>query len=350
MAKQRLMAAVTGDGRIITITQDIPALKDGSVLVEIRASLVSPGTELNGWRSLAAAREKPNPQAQPKTFGYSCAGVVAEVSSGAEEFKVGDRVACVGGGYAPHATHGVVPHNLCVALPENVTFQQGAYAMLAATALHALRRGEPVFGEYVAVAGLGLLGQLAGQLHHLAGNYVIGWDTIAFRTDLARRTGFDAAATVGKDDEVAATKAFTAGRGLDAAVLAFGGDGNAVMRSLQQTLKVTPDGHTMGKIVVVGNPSFDWPFRASSNAEVRQAGRTGPGYHDELWEYGAAYPGVYMRWNTRTNLELCMRLISQGRLNVDALTTHTIPLADVQQGIAAIIGEPDRILGVVFTM
>lgn len=57
-----------------------------------------------------------------------------------------------------------------------------------------------------------------------------------------------------------------------------------------------------------------------------------------------------MRWTTRTNLELVMRLISEGKLNVDCLTTHTIPLKHVDAGIWAIIGDPDRILGVVFEM
>ena len=44
------------------------------------------------------------------------------------------------------------------------------------------------------------------------------------------------------------------------------------------------------------------------------------------------------------------RLIAEGRLNVDALTTHTIALTDVDAGVSAIIGDPDRILGVVFEM
>lgn len=57
-----------------------------------------------------------------------------------------------------------------------------------------------------------------------------------------------------------------------------------------------------------------------------------------------------MRWTTRTNLELAMRLISEGRLDVDCLTTHTITLEDVESGIAAIVDDPDSILGVVFEM
>ena len=340
---KRHVVARCGDGHLRPIEQDVPELCPGTVLVEVHASLVSPGTELGGWRNLAAARENPNPDAEPRPFGYSNSGVVLEVTGG-------DRVACIGGGYAMHADFAVVPHNLCVALPDGVSFAQGAYAMLSATALHALRRGEPEFGESVAIAGLGILGQLAGQLHRLAGNFVIGWDTIPQRLEIAHMWGIDSVVHVGQEDEMELTRAFTNGYGLDAAVIAFGGDGDSTAKSIHKSLKVTPDGHSVGRIVVVGNPGFAWPFRASANADIRQAGRTGPGYHDEPWEVGAPYPPVFMRWTTRTNLELCMRLIDEGRLNVDCITTHTIPLAEVEAGIEAIIDQPDDILGVVFTM
>ena len=52
--------------------------------------------------------------------------------------------------------------------------------------------------------------------------------------------------------------------------------------------------------------------------------------------------------STRTNLELCMRLIAEGKLRVDPLTTHAIPLENVEKEVERILGEPDRIPGVVF--
>ena len=353
MTRERLVAALTGDGRITTLQQETPPLRPGAVLVEVHASLVSPGTEVGGWRALAAQREDPSPVAEAKPFGYSNSGIVLDTGEGAEELKPGDRIACVGAGYAQHTNYAVVPHHLCVALPDGVTFAQGAYAMLAATAMHGVRRAELALGEFVAVVGLGILGQLCARLHQLDGQFAIGWDTIRFRTGLATRWGIDATATVGEEDEVEATNQFTGGRGLDGGVLAMGGDGNAAIRSLGQCMKISPDGHCMGRIIVVGNPSFDYRShepRGMTNIDIRRASRTGPGYHDEAWEHGPAYPPVFMRWTTRTNLELCVRLIAEGRLDVDALTTHTIPLADVESGIAAIIDSPDEILGVVLEM
>ena len=45
-------------------------------------------------------------------LGYSCAGEVVEVGEGVTEFKVGDKVACAGVGYANHAEIISVPVNL----------------------------------------------------------------------------------------------------------------------------------------------------------------------------------------------------------------------------------------------
>ena len=346
--KQRVVMK-HGDGHLRVIERDLPEMRPGSVLIKVGASLVSPGSELASWRTFAALRETPDPDASPTPFGYSNTGVVIEAAEGAEEFKPGDRVAAVGGNYASHSDYAVVPHNLCVALPDEVTFVQGSYAMLAATAVHAIRRAEPQLGEWMAVAGMGLVGQLTGQFLRMNGCFVIGWDSIPQRLETARGWGIDAVCNITEQDPAETTRAFTGGFGLDGAIVAFGGDGNAAIRALQQSLKVSPDTHQMGRIVVVGNVSFAWPLHAGANAEIRQAGRTGPGYHDGKWESGEPYPPVFMRWTTRTNLELCMRLIGEGRLDVDCLTTHTIPFDDVDAQITAALESPDDMLGVVFT-
>ncbi len=345
-ATRRKVAARCGDGHIRLIEDEIPKLVPGSVSVEVHASLVSPGTELGGWHALKKKRDSGG-DAKPQPFGYANAGMVLEAGEGVMDLAPGDRVACMGGRYALHTDFTVVPHNLCVKLPDNVTFAQGAYGHLAATSLMSLRRGTPVLGEYVAVVGLGIVGHMAARFYQLAGCYVIGWDTIGFRTELAEKCGLDAVVTVGEEDEVEATGRFTGGKGLDGGVLAFGGDGTKALDSITKCMKRSPDGHPMGRIVVVGGTKFAYPSTCT-NIDMCRSSRTGPGYHDEAWEYGPDYPPVFMRWTTKTNLELCMRLISEGKLDVDALTTHTIPLDDVDEGVSAILQDPDRALGVVF--
>jgi threonine dehydrogenase-like Zn-dependent dehydrogenase len=117
-------------------------------------------------------------------------------------------------------------------------------------------------------------------------------------------------------------------------------------------MKKQPDGHPVGTIVVVGNAHFSYRDHESAgmtNIDIRRASRTGPGYHDESWEYGSAYPPVVMRWTTTTNLELCMRLIAERKLDVDTLTTHTVKFDDVDEGTSDALQDPDSMLGVIFT-
>ena len=346
--RKRLVAMQGGRGTIKVHEQDLPELTKGAVLVKVAASLVSPGTEVGGWHSFAGQRKSPVPR-EEHLFGYSNSGIVIEAGEGVSEFKPGDRVACVGAGYALHSDYAVVPQNLCITLPDTVSFEQGTYAMLFATALQTLRRGQPEFGEYSCVVGLGIVGLLTSRLYQLAGNYVIGWDNNPAHVARAQKWGIEA---VNENDGVPTTSLFTHGDGLDAGVLAIAGECDDTVNRLVESMKRSPDGHPMGRIMIVGWPSFTFGSKSliggMNNIDIRRCSRTGAGYHDDVWERGADYPPVFMRWTTKSNLKLCMRLISEGKVDVDALTTHKMKLSNVEKEIDKALDDPDSMLGVVF--
>src|SRR5690349_4706102 len=131
--------------------------------------------------------------AASQAMGYSAAGIVTAVAEDVTEFQIGDRVACAGVGFASHAEVLSVPKNLCVHLPEPVTFEEGAYGTLGAIALQGVRLAEPTLGESVVVIGLGLVGQLVVQLLKANGCRVFGLDLDAGRVALARELGADQA-------------------------------------------------------------------------------------------------------------------------------------------------------------
>lgn len=360
LPKSRRVVALYGDGTLRIKDLDLPELESGTILVEVKASLVSPGSELKGpvkpgvksaggWRGLREMQLDPDLNLEAKPFGYANAGVIIALDDGVKGFEIGERVACIGAGYAQHSDYSVVPQNLVVTLPENVSFEQGAYGMLLATALQAVRRGTPTIGEYAAVAGLGMVGLLTSRILQLSGCFVMGWDAVDSRLELAKDFGIDGTVNVLKEDSTELTRRFTSDRGLDLSVIALGGDAEKPAHALEKCMKVSPDGHAMGTMVVVGGAEF--PFtRSLTNMDIRRSSRTGPGYHDSEWERGGNYGDVFVRWDTKKNLELCLRLVSEGKIPVEKLTTHRVPFDDIESQTLKITRDPDSILGMVFEM
>lgn len=343
----RRVAAIDGSGRGVLLEQERTPPEAGCVQVEVGASLISPGTELG---RVAGLRTEPKPEAEPRPFGYANAGVVAAVGAGVEGVQVGDRVACMGGGYALHADWTTVPVNLTVKIPNGVSFEQAAFAHLAATALHAIRRAAPVFGENGMVVGLGLVGQLTSQFGQLSGCHVLGVDRFEMRRSLALGCGVEAVAGADGEDPVELAAQASGGFGMDFGVIAFGGNATGAFEQIVASLKKAPDTHRMGRIVIVGGARIEHGFAAAlGNVDVRSAARTGPGYHDDDWERGADYPPVFVEWPTTRNLSECLRAVADGRLNVDALITHRFGLADIGQAVDELVERPQDALGVVLT-
>jgi len=159
-----------------------PALLPGGVLVRTAASIISPGTEKMvlelGKKSLIGkARERPDLVRQIITrartqgiaatvqgvmskmdqalqLGYSAAGVIEAADGHLPDLKIGDRVAIAGAGYANHAEINFVPRNLAALIPDSVSFEQAAYATVAAIAMQGVRLARPELSEIAVVSGL----------------------------------------------------------------------------------------------------------------------------------------------------------------------------------------------------
>ena len=348
MNQTRKVVVMDSNGKIWTEEQSIPELKSGQLLVEVGASMVSPGSGLGGVKD-RRANPTPNPTKRP--FGYSNAGVVIGKKGNCGEFSISDRVSGMGGGYALHATHACIPHNLCAKIPGNVSDAEAASNHLAATALHAVQRGRIAIGENVVVTGLGLVGQLSCQIAQIAGAYVMGLDRFPQRVKIAQEAGVDLPIQLTDDDLVPVAEKFTNGYGMDCGIIAFGGDGTEAFRQIRSMLKTAPDTHKMGRIVIVGGATITHGFAAGvGNVDVISAARTGPGYHDEAYEHGANYPPVFVHWSTQRNLELVLRFMSEGKLKVKPLITDTVPIDHASDACEKLIQTPNEALGVVFSM
>ena len=152
----------------------------------------------------------------PFVNGQEASGVVTEVGSEVTVWKVGDRVAQAGvlGSYAEYA---VVPAERLVRVPDGITHEQAAAAMLQGMTAHYLvnstypvESGDTVF-IHAAAGGTGLL--LVQMAKHL-GARVIGTVGSEEKAELAREAGADETILYKEQDFEAETKRLTDGKGV----------------------------------------------------------------------------------------------------------------------------------------
>lgn len=343
MGNIRRVVSKNRTGYISVIEEEMPAVEPGTVFVKVHASLISTGTELSRLRGMERT-----PDGEFRHFGYQCAGEVIAVGNGCRGFEVGQRVICMGG-HARHTDYAVVPQNLVAPLPDEVSFEEGAFVALAVFAIQAVRRGEVILGEEIAVMGLGVLGQLVAQVAQLAGARVLAFDPLPLRVELARKAGVSLASNDTGEAAINRTTDITDGHGLDCAFLCLGEASNAVFPDVFRMMKRSPDTHPYGRVVSVGGTLTHRMGASLGNLDLRSSARSGPGYHDPEYELGRDYPAVFVRWTTQTHIRLFTRWVAEGRLNVKDLATTRVPIERADEACYALLDDHQRHLGVLIT-
>ena len=153
----------------------------------------------------------------PLVLGQEGAGEVTAVGAEVSDVKVGDRVAWCGllGSYAEYAA---VAANRLVLIPEGVTDQQAASAMLQGMTAHylshdtfPLKRGDTAL-VHAAAGGVGLL---LTQMAHNIGARVIATVSTEEKAKLARAAGADEIILYTQSDFEVETKRLTGGKGVE---------------------------------------------------------------------------------------------------------------------------------------
>ncbi len=348
MKEMRRCAMIQGNGIVTIKEEEIPELKENEVLLRVHASLISPGTEI-GY--VASLRQNNDEKVKDAKFGYSNAGEIIAVKGDVKGFKVGQRVAAMGAGYAIHSDYSCVPVNMLTPIPEDMSYEEASFACLGATALQAVRRTEVQLGEYGLVAGLGIVGNLAAQLYSIAGARVLGWEGMEFRIDLAKSCGINNIVSIKEENYVEQSKEFFKLYGSDFALMAFGGNATPAFNNIKSCMKVSQDGHEMGRIVLVGGCKIEVGGGAySGNLDIRASSRTGAGYHDNAYEYGKDYPNCFVQFTTERNLREIVSLIHEGRLKVEPMITHRLPLSQANEAADLLINTPNKAMAIILTM
>ncbi|MBB6634821.1 zinc-dependent alcohol dehydrogenase [Cohnella thailandensis] len=304
------------------------------VLVKVRYSSISPGTELNLIHNMEV----------PAGFklGYSASGEVVAVGSKVKDLKPGDYVACYGGPYVYHAEQLSVPRQLCVKLSSETWLREAALVGLGSVAIHSVRRIGLQFGETVWVVGLGLLGQLIVQFCKQANYRVLATDMDPARVEIARSYGVEAylANDPGLDGRISR---FTEGHGFDGIALVAHSNSSKIIETTMEKLAFR------GKYALVGNVPIEFPrelfFQKEADFIIARA--AGPGRYDEQYEDGNVdYPKSYVRWTEGRNMAEYVRQLEEGITSIAPLFTKEYSIDEAPQAYVDMKRDVSKVLGV----
>jgi (R,R)-butanediol dehydrogenase / meso-butanediol dehydrogenase / diacetyl reductase len=309
---------------------DAPAPGPGEVKIKVGWTGIC-GTDLHEyaagpiWMPIT-----PHPltgKAAPLIQGHEFAGIIAEVGSGVEGFKPGDRVtadsethcgkcwACLrheyslcdkaaflglgrDGAFAPYLT---IPVDSVFHIPPELSLQKASFSEPTAVATHVLQRGRLMAGESVLLIGAGNQGLLQYQLvKRAAASQVFMVELKGMRAEVARSLG----ATVFHPEEVDVVeeiKKRTGGIGVDLAI-----DDAGISETLTMALQCT---RTQGRVVEVG--IFEKPANFNIN---------------DLVLHERELIGIL---NTGCLVPKSIQFLADGRVDPTPLISNRISLEDV---------------------
>jgi L-iditol 2-dehydrogenase len=319
------VAVFQGAGQIASGDWPQPAAGAGDLLLRVRgcglcgsdiAKIVAPQTR------------------GPLVLGHEVVGDVVEVGAGVPGFRVGDRVVAAHhvpcgechycrrgsesmcrafkasnldpGGFAEYVR--VPPANVRHAtfrLPEHLTDEEASFVEPLACCVRAVERARVEPGDLAVVIGLGSIGCLFVQLLRRAGATVVGADPLATRTRLAWALGAQAAGNAA--EAAAAARRLSDGRGADHVVVTGGG-----AEVLPWAADVARDGGSLH--VFASGPGDSLPLALSVL------------YHREL-----TVTSTYS--SSPAALGRAFWLLASGKVEVDRLVTHRLPLERLAEGV-----------------
>ena len=168
----------------------------------------------------------PWPQENNLVLGSEGAGIIEEVGSDVVNLRVGDRVAYAQANNA-YATHRILDANLVVRIPEAITFDQAAAAMLKGLTVRYLLKDSFEVKSYHTVlfhAAAGGVGLIAGQWMQVLGAKTIGTAGSNEKCNLAKDHGYGETINYSNEDFLQRVQEITNQSGVDVVYDSVGKD------------------------------------------------------------------------------------------------------------------------------
>lgn len=256
----------------------------------------------------------------PGSTGHEGMGIVEACPSG--RYRKGERVLLYGFDRPLYQEYALARDDGgCIRLPADGEPNVVLMSQLFGTVLHAFYKLGNLIGHDVVVIGQGPVGQLFNAaLRNLGARRIIAVDPVAHRRELSARMG--------------ATHAVAPGDGLREQVLAItGGDPpHMVVEAvgLAHTFHVAADLVRRGGTILyfgvpdkeAGHGVMELDFFRMFRNEVRIVTTVGPNPHADY--------AVALQW------------ITEGRIDVRPILTHTLPFDQIQRGFEMAFDEPEK--------
>ncbi len=317
------VAAYQSDGMIHIENRAVPQIGPGEILLRVKVCGLC-GTDL---LKLQKKSSKPG-----TVLGHEVAGVVAQIGSGVQNFREGDRVVvahhvpCYSCHYCRHENFSMCRHfrqtNLdpggfaeflripaehvqktTLKIPDHLSFEEASFTEPLACCARAVRRSRLLEGDSVLIIGLGSIGLTLVQLFSLEKMRIFVADLIPERVQLAKTFGaesFDSSKSPFED------------RGFDM-ILMTGG----TYQFLSKTLPWIREG---GKIHLFSSLIDDGKEVPLSSLDLNQI------YHREL-ELIATYS------SSPEDLQEAFQILSEKKINVQPLIEARFELEDISKAI-----------------
>lgn len=314
------------DGKTFLLDVSNPVLGSGEVLVRNYYSCVSKGTE-GATQSLAKknligkaisrkddvksviklARERGATQAldlvnskldEYGPVGYTSCGIIEKTGSDVSDLSKGELVACAGVGFASHSELVAVPRNLCVKIDKNTDFRLASLNAIGSIAIQGIRLSNVEFGGSAVIIGLGLIGQIVGNILNdmSVSVYTLDLDTEKL-VDSKIFSNFSTSEEELLEKRI--QKDFP--NGVDSVIICAATKANGLLDFAGKLLRKNGDCIVVGDVPLSFNRN---PFWYEKQLSLKLSTSYGPGRYDNNYEInGVDYPYGEVRWTSNRNMQ-----------------------------------------------
>ncbi|MDR2303433.1 MAG: zinc-binding alcohol dehydrogenase [Treponema sp.] len=306
-------------------------IPDGSVLLKKIYSIISTGTELaclsgnEGWFKM------------PSVPGYACVGEIVKCGPKVEGYKAGDKILC----YGNHSLYETIPaKGIFMPVPHGFDLKWVPFIRMATIAATAVRTSVIELGDYAAVCGQGLVGNMAMQLATLQGARVIAVDVADNRLEAAKKCGAALTINSASRDALEAVKNFTGGKGVSTLIDATG-ISELDVKNVEWVAQ-------NGEMIFLGSPRGVYETNVTpflNRVHLAPFNVTLKGAHE--WKF-PINKNPFVKHSLERNSELMFDLIARKKIILEPLLSEVASPSDCSAVYANLRDKKDQYMGVLF--